>query len=74
MKTEKEILKAIKNHPDYFLTSIIKETDDNPENGFSKKEDCASHIEKEKTSWGSNLIGWIEEKNNRFYPCFNIYD
>jgi len=64
MKTKKEIPKVI----------FVPETDNNPENGFSKREDCVSHITKEKLSWGSNLKGWVEEKNNRFYPCFNIYD
>ena len=81
MRTEKEILEAIKNHIARCKTlnirpsfSFVPKTNDNPENGFSKREDCVSHITKEKLSWGSNLKGWVEEKNNRFYPCFNIYD
>lgn len=53
---------------------IISEVEGNREDGFVNKEDAIEYVEKEKTSWGSNLIGWIEEKNNRYYPYFNIYE
>lgn len=45
----------------------------NEENGFLTIEEVNNYIRYRK-SFSSNLIAWIEEKDGRFFACFNVFD
>ena len=46
----------------------------NPDDGFLTQQEASEYVRKRKEWWGSNLVGWVEEKDGRFYPCFNVWD
>ena len=46
----------------------------NPDNGFYTQQEASEYVRKRKEWWGSNLVGWVEEKDGRFFPCFNVWD
>jgi len=46
----------------------------NAVNGFLTQEECSEYVRKRKEWWGSNLVGWTEKRDGRFFPCFNVWD
>lgn len=50
------------------------ELPESPENGYLTKESATQHLAQRCEQWGSNLVGWVEEKNGRFFACFNVFD
>jgi hypothetical protein len=46
----------------------------NPDDGFITQQEASEYEKKRKEWWGSNLVGWVEEKDGRFFPCFNVWD
>ncbi len=46
----------------------------NPDDGYLTLSEASEYINRRKEWWGSNLIGWVEERNGRFFPCFNVWD
>jgi hypothetical protein len=46
----------------------------NPDNVFVTQHEADEYVRKRKEWWGSNLVGWVEEKDGRFFPCFNVGD
>jgi hypothetical protein len=45
----------------------------NAVNGFLTQKECSEYVRKRKEWLGSNLVGWTEERDGRFFPCF-IWD
>lgn len=52
----------------------ILENGGNADDGFLNKEQAFKYVENFKKSWGSNLVGWVAQRENRFFPCFNVWD
>lgn len=50
------------------------EQQSNNENGFLTLKEALEYLRKRKEEWGDNLVAWIEERNNRFFVCFNLWD
>ena len=46
----------------------------NPDDGFLTQHEASEYVRKRKEWWGSNLVGLVEEKDGRFFPCFNVWD
>jgi hypothetical protein len=47
----------------------------NGDDGFETLEIASEFANLKRKWWGSNLVFLgIEEKNNRFYPTFNVFD
>lgn len=49
-------------------------SDSNPDDGFLTQVEASDYVRKRKEWWGSNLVGWVEERNGRYFPCFNFWD
>lgn len=47
----------------------------NGDNGFETKELASEFSKLKRDWWGANLVVLgVEEKNDRFYPMFNVFD
>ena len=46
----------------------------NSDDGFLTQQEASEYVRKRKEWWGSNLVGWVEEKDGKFFPCFNVWD
>lgn len=46
----------------------------NEDEGFFEEQAAASYVKKRKEDHGTNLVGWVEERNGKFFPAFNLYD
>lgn len=46
----------------------------NPDDGFLTQQEASEYVRKRKEWRGSNLVGWVEEKDGKFFPCFNVWD
>ena len=42
--------------------------------GYSTRESALEYVNKRKSDWGDNLIGWVEEREGKWFPCFNVWD
>ena len=61
------------DHPtDYDIISIVSGS--NPDDGFLTQQEATEYVRTREEWWGSNLIGWVEEKDGKFFPCFNVWD
>ena len=68
-----EILEdGIDHQTDWDIISILSGS--NPDDGFLTRQEASEYVRKRKEWWGSNLIGWVEEKDGKFFPCFNVWD
>lgn len=67
MKKQQKISKELQD----FRNFKLKFGDD----GFDTLEIAREYIRLKTKWWGSNLVVLgIEEKNNKFYPAFNVFD
>lgn len=44
------------------------------EDYFFNREDALAYVKKRNEDWGDNLIGWVEEREGKWFPCFNVWD
>jgi len=44
------------------------------DNGFPNETEAILYMDARKRWWGPNLVGWVEERDGRWYPCFNLWD
>jgi len=44
------------------------------EDGFKLRVCCSEYVTQRKNDWGSNLVGWIDEKDGKYFACFNVWD
>lgn len=65
-------IKELQHHKD--TTVGLYATDKNPDDGFLTQQEASEYVRKRKELWGSNLVGWVEEKDGKFFPCFNVWD
>ena len=65
--------KIYKSYED-FLKRENKKENGVSEDGFLTQEEASEYVRKRKELWGSNLVGWVEEKDGKFFPCFNLWD
>jgi hypothetical protein len=66
MNRRAEILAAIKK--------MEAHANSNPDKGFESSKEASTYVGLRMEHWGSNLIGWVVEKDGRFFPCFNVWD
>ena len=52
----------------------MNEKESNAQNGFVTADEAVDYVNAKKEWWGSNLVGWVEERDGRWYPCFNVWD
>lgn len=45
-----------------------------PDNGFATRQEAIAVANAMKEWWGSNLRAWVEKRNGRYFPCYNLWN